>query len=313
MTGPFLSVVIPVLNEEEIIERSLVSLKRQTYRNFEVVLIDDGCTDNTIDIARNVGVNELSVVKGPGLGLAEALRIGVDASKGEIIVRQDADDFSLPARLERQVHFMQENPECVVVGTWAATFDEKGVRCGITRAPTKDSAIRLRLTLEVGFAHASVAIRRSALLACGNYQGPKESPYPEDFDLWSRLQHQGELANIPEILVGFTSRPDGVTRKNSLTIGEQAGAIAARNLASFLNETEEHDRMRRLLTRYYVPSGRLALRDCLKLWSWLAKARLRAGFWQARSGYRPINYIKPFAWSLNLHQVRRAAASFGSK
>lgn len=305
MNGPLVSVLVPVLNEERYIKRALLSLHNQTYRNFEVVLVDDGCTDGTIEIAQHLGLENLTVVKGPGLGLARALETGVNHAQGEIIFRQDADDFSLPKRLERQLAFLQSNPNCVAVGTWAAVFDEKGTRCATLKAPVRDGAIRLRLTLEVGFAHASMAMRKSAVIACGNYQGVAGRPYPEDFDLWSRLQFQGLLANIPEVLVGTVTRSSGITQSNRFEIGKHAGAIAARNMTSFVGEGAPSHRLVMLVSRFYVPGGRIAFADCVYIWKWLLEARYRAGIREGLGGYRAIHYLKPLAWALDLRRLRK--------
>lgn len=305
---PHVSVVIPVRNEANWIQRSLSSLADQSYGDFEVVLIDDGCTDNTIALAQGAGVPNLRVVRGPCLGLARALQLGVMEARGEIIVRQDADDFSFPDRIRRQVEYLAANPRCVVVGTWAAAYDEKGERLGIVKTPTRDAGIRLRLTLETSFVHVSVAVRRRALLACGGYTGQDGHAFPEDYDLWSRLQDEGTMANIPEVLVGITSRGAGITRSSWREIGQHAGRIAARNMASFTGADGFQKRLPSLLSRFYLPGERLRLLDAMYLEMVLLRARLRAGLFRGRGGYRMIYFLKPIVWCLRAGERGSAVA-----
>ena len=296
--SPLVSAIVPARNEELLIENSLKSLAGQTYQNLEIILVDDGSTDKTVEVAQSLAATNLRVVKGPGLGLARALAVGVAASRGEILIRQDADDFSLPIRVESQVKFLMENPSCVVVGTWAMIFDSEGKRVSAFRPPSRDSAIRLRLTLETGFAHPTVAMRKAALLNSGSYQGPHESPYPEDFDLWSRMQYEGELANIPEYLVRITSRPTGITRTAWVTIGQHASQIAARNLSTFVGDVGETGVESRLLIPYYVTGQSFSFRDLIRLEALLFRAWLRAGLVAGWRGYRIVNFLKPINWWL---------------
>lgn len=293
---PLVSVIVPARNEEVCIEAALLSLARQDYDNFEIILVDDGCEDLTIPIALSLGIPELRVIEGPQAGLARALAVGVEAARGEFIVRQDADDISYPTRLRKQVDFLLQNPDFVMVGTQAEMHDSVGSYMGVVKHPGRDSAIRLKLTLESAFVHPSVALRKSAVISVGGYQSPSSSPFPEDFDLWSRLLTQGRMGNLDDVLCGIGVRDTGITRSSARVIGEHAAVIAARNMRALSNSRLTVLEISKLLRNYYVRDRRITLREAWNIYSLLFRARAKSGLIRGRGGYNAIYFIKPLVW-----------------
>lgn len=198
---PLISVVMPVRNGESWLPECMESLIRQTVRDFEVIVVDDGSTDRTIEVL-NVWARQFDrfrVIQQKPVGVAVALNCGIEASSGQYIARMDADDIALPERFAKQVEFLNVRPHVGVVGSWFETF---GVgRSGLVKTPIGDDAIRARLLFGSPFAHPSVMLRRSALDGVSGPYSLKRGV--EDFDLWTRLSRSTKLDNIPKVLLRY--------------------------------------------------------------------------------------------------------------
>lgn len=200
---PLISVVLPALNAKRWIAEALESLRNQTFQDFEVLLIDDGSTDDTVAIAHGAGLESLRVMQGPRRGVGAARALGVASSSSMFIATQDADDISHPQRFEKQIAFMLSHPNCVVLGSKARLVDEQGGVVGIINVPEKNRSAAFTLNLKSPFVHTSVLMRRQAILRAGNYRAGPTKIFAEDYDLWTRIAQFGDLHNIQEPLVSY--------------------------------------------------------------------------------------------------------------
>lgn len=292
---PRVSVVIPVRNAERWIEHCLDSLVSQNYQGFETVLIDDGCTDRTVELAQSRGLARLRVVRGPQAGLAAALALGVHVAQGDIIIRLDADDISHPDRIARQVSYLEAHPECVALGSAAQVISEDGAVVGKIHPPESDTAIRLRMTTRSPFIHPSMALRTSAVLRAGNYRSSGDVVYAEDYDLWHRLAREGLLANLPDQLVQYRITSTGVSRAHWRTIAASAQDIAADSMESWLGMAlSRHER--ELVGMFHARSRRVSPDEALKLAAILIKARAKAGPHRLPRAMPVGDLIRPLAW-----------------
>ena len=299
------TVLLPVHNAEHWIGAATASLAKQTYSNFEVLLINDRTTDQSIAIAKEVAGSRLRVVDSNGPGVAAALATGVQRAETEFLIRMDADDIAHPRRIEKQVNFLTTHPDHVVVGTAAHLMNSQG-RLGRTiRHPTLHEAITLRMCLATPFIHPSVALRKSAVVEAGNYSAPGPSPYPEDFSLWSRLQWIGKLANLPDVLMGYRSTPGGVSSSSWKDLASHTGEIAARNLSQRLGSPEPTVEMVRLLSLYHDRTSRISLREVILLETWLLSAQLRVGLNPSRWGIPLSAFLRPVRWTTQPPQLNR--------
>ena len=296
--SPRVTVLVPVRNGQRWIRESLVSLATQTYRDFEILLIDDGCTDSSLEIAESMGIPELRVTKGPEQGLARALSQGVVESRGSLIARQDADDISEPNRLERQVRHLDEHPNCVAVGSWAREISESGTVTGILKAPVNDRAARVRALLFSPLIHPSVMMRRSVVLSVGNYQSPGTAPYAEDYDLWSRLLQVGVIHSLPETLIRYRQSAMGITTTGAKEIAESSSHIAAANLARSLGSFTPTVQDEMLLSGFYQRLRDVSISDSLTTVRRLIQARLTFGLRPATHGLPWRAYVAPLLWVL---------------
>jgi len=293
---PRVTVLMPVRNGERWIRESLLSLSVQTYRDFEILLVDDGCTDSTVELAQSMDIPQMRIIPGPQQGLAKALALGVVLSRGSFIARQDADDISEPNRLECQIRHLDEHPSCVAVGSWALEISESGTVTGILKAPVTDRAVRLRALLFSPLIHPSAVMRRATILSVGNYRSPGTKPYAEDFDLWSRLLQVGMVHNIPETLIRYRRSATGITATSTREIAESSAQIAAMNLARHLSPSTPTVQDEMILTGFYQRLRGVPIRDSLRLVRRMLQARLSFGLRPATYGLPWRTYVTPLLW-----------------
>lgn len=201
---PAVSVLMATYNNELFIDECLESIRRQTFDDFECIVVNDGSTDRTTDILRHHAAadSRIIVIEQENAGLTKSLNRAAGASRGEFLARIDADDVCLSKRLQRQVKFLKGNPDIDVVGTWIAVIDGKGQKIIDHVLPIKhDEIIRCGLS-EVPFSyiyHPTVLMRKSAFIKAGGYD--EYFRQAQDYDLWFRIARFGKLENIPEALV----------------------------------------------------------------------------------------------------------------
>jgi glycosyltransferase involved in cell wall biosynthesis len=195
-------VLLPVWNGEAFLEMAIDSMLRQTLSSFELIVIDDGSSDRSAAIAEGFASRDdrVRTLRRPHEGLAATLNAGIAAARGEYIARMDADDVSVPDRLQKQAAFLDAHPACVAVGTWISVIDEAGHPIGLKTYVTTHDEISAALLHGVSpMAHPTIVMRADALRAAGGYDARR---YPsEDLDLWFRLGEIGELANLGEALL----------------------------------------------------------------------------------------------------------------
>jgi len=207
---PRVSIILPVHNGEKTIKRSLSSLAAQTYRDFETVLVNNNCTDKTLEIANEFkDLANLRIVDCKPKGLVCALNTGIQKSDSPLIARQDDDDCWYPSKLEKQVKYLDDNPEVGVVGTQIRLLDESGNIEDIgtygkqVKYPTDDNNIKKMMLIgQNPLCHPSVVIRRDAILHVGGYCD--HFHLAEDLDLWVRMMPWTKFGNLNEVLVDYT-------------------------------------------------------------------------------------------------------------
>ena len=296
MNIPPVTVLLPVRNGERWIADSVRSLATQTYSSIEILLVDDGSTDRTVAIARDCAGSKLRVVQGDGRGVASALSLGVREASSEIVLRLDADDVAEPDRVRRQVEYLQSHPDCVLLGSDATLISAANQVVGEISHPRDHDAISLRMCVMTAFVHPSVAFRRSAVLEAGNYRGINNGAFAEDFDLWSRLESVGRLANLPEKLVRYRLSPGSITKVHWPALARSAGAIATSNLTRRLGLPAAPQEMQGLLTMFHLRGRRITLAEMLQLEAWLVRARMRFGPHRLQDGFTWDVYARPLSW-----------------
>jgi glycosyltransferase involved in cell wall biosynthesis len=206
MRTPRVTVLLPVRDGAPFLREALDSVLAQTLADFELLVVDDGSTDETPEILASVTDERLRVLRQARLGLVPALNRAVAEARAPLLARMDADDVSLPERLERQAAYFHARPSVALVVVGVETIGG-----GTTIVlPDDDSALRRRLLLRNPFAHGAVAVRAEAVARAGGYRADYGAN--EDYDLWRRIARDSELGAVPEILYRYREHPGAVTR-----------------------------------------------------------------------------------------------------
>ena len=230
---------MPAYNTAVFLGQALDSIFCQTYRDFEVVVVDDGSVDNTRAVLCRYGDARLRVLTHrTNRGLSRSLNDALDAARGEYIVRMDADDTSLPGRLHSQVAFLDAHPDVGVVGARVQPMDEAGRNRGEAQTvPLNSGHIRYLLPFTNCINHPTVAARREVLESCGGYD---PAAYPaDDYDLWLRVAERSDLANQDEVLVRYRQHGASVTTWWSSVGGglDAEESVAHRSVERLLGHT----------------------------------------------------------------------------
>ncbi|MCJ7575561.1 MAG: glycosyltransferase [Dehalococcoidia bacterium] len=217
---------MPVYNGEKYLEKAIESILTQTFRDFEFIIIDDGSTDDTSDILARYQQKDarIRVYHQKNQGLMASLNRGCQLAQGKYIARMDADDVSLPERLEQQVRFLDTRPDIGILGTWMEVIDKNGVTRYIVRVPTTPALIEWSLLFDSCMGHPSVMMRRDVIERLNFYSS--EATYAEDYDLWSRASLITHLANIPEALLRYRVWEGGLTSHRLLETRQYADIVS---------------------------------------------------------------------------------------
>lgn len=202
-----ISVVMPAYNASQFLAQAIDSVLAQTWRDFELLIINDGSTDNTLEISEAYAARDsrIRVYTHANMGIAPTLNRGISLAVNEWVFRMDADDLMRPNRMERQLSFIAEHPELAVASSLIRHIDSKNRVIGKAVSPlfTHEAVNKLVAANElIGFSHPAAALRKSAVLAVGGYR--QEFWPAEDIDLWNRLVEKGyKILVQPEYLLDY--------------------------------------------------------------------------------------------------------------
>lgn len=199
---PKITVLMAVYNGELYLRDTIDSILNQTFRDFEFLIINDGSTDSTKEIILSYSDPRITFVNNEvNLGLPKSLNNGLRIAQGEVIARQDADDVSEPDRLEKQLSFLERNPEIVLIGTWYKEIDESGNFIKDVALPCDTNEIRWDMLFYTPLMHTMFR-KESMLSGAGLYD--ESYRYAEDWELFSRAAANGvPVANVGEYLVSY--------------------------------------------------------------------------------------------------------------
>ena len=209
-TEPMITVLMPAYNAEHYIAEAIASVLQQTYANFELIIVNDGSTDGTRNVIRTFKDARIKLIEQTNKGVAAALNTGLEYARAPYIARFDADDVCYPERLEKQLGFLQNNPEYILVGSDAEYITENGdflfnFKC---IAHTHEEIID-KLYFYCPFLHPTVMYKKEAVRDAGGY--PQHAHNFEDYLLWTNIARQGKLYNMPQPLIKYRLNPTSVT------------------------------------------------------------------------------------------------------
>jgi glycosyltransferase involved in cell wall biosynthesis len=228
--SPLVSVIIPAYNAGKYIGEAIDSVLSQTYKNIEVIIINDASTDNTLDVIKNYRGKDKRIrifdnIKNMGIGMNRAR--GLELAKGEYICWQDADDISLPSRISHQVGFLIDHKDVGVVGGFIQFFNEKGD--GVVRRYEQfDVALRSKIFRYNPVAQPASMSRAEVYRQVGTYNS--DYVVCEDLEMLFRIGTKYKFANIQEIVLRYRQTNSSLTRSNLRRM--EKAAISIRKLYS---------------------------------------------------------------------------------
>lgn len=211
MDLPLVSVIVPVYNSEKYLKHAMESILSQSYKHIELIIIDDGSTDSSRQIIMSYSDPRVRLIENEeNKGIVYSRNRGIDEARGAYIANLDSDDIALPGRIEKQVNFLNANPDYGMCGTFFYKIDQERKRIESARYPTDNRNILTALILGNCFGTSSVMIR--AELA-REMKFREEYFIGEDYELWYRVSKRAKLANLPFYGVLYRIHGDNITLK----------------------------------------------------------------------------------------------------
>lgn len=227
---PKVTVLMAVYNGEKHLREAIESILGQTFRDFEFLIIDDGSTDSSREIIASCADPRIRLVRNEAnLGLTKSLNRGLKLAAGEYVARMDADDVSLPERLERQVKHLDEHPEVGVCGAQTQAFGD-GIRGWISHYYLDHDIIKAALLIGSAISHPTAVLRKAFLDKFG--LGYDEAAVcTQDYDLWVRCADRFKMANLPDVLLRYRRHAGQVTIQHERLQNDIARAVTGKLLA----------------------------------------------------------------------------------
>ena len=219
---PEISVLMPVYNCQPYIEESVNSILNQTFTDFEFIIIDDCSTDGTFEYLQSLTDPRIKLIrKTENTGYTISLNMGLDIAQGKYIARMDGDDISVHTRFEKQVAFMNANPEVVVCG---GAYEIIGSNHKIIHKSSNEDIV-LELISFCHFGHPTVFMRNITLKS-NNIKYDIDYEPAEDYKMWTILWEYGKLANLTDVLLYYRVHPNQTTSQRGQIQSEIAKNIS---------------------------------------------------------------------------------------
>lgn len=294
---PKVSVIMPAYNCVAYIQESVNSILTQTFRDFEFIIIDDCSTDGTLDYLKSITDPRVMLISKPlNTGYTVSLNKGLELAKGDYIVRMDADDISLPQRIEKQVAFMEANPAIICAGSSYKIIPGETL---ITARQSPDELL-LDLIISNPLAHPSVILRAETIKKHHITYDKRYEP-AEDYKMWTVLSKYGKLANLSEVLLHYRVHKKQVSVTSMAKQKKSAQAIAR----DYITQILEVDITNEAFYNYQMKTF-ADYQDYLSNESRLETALIQKGYTVPHDFFLPrrINYVtdsffpQQYSWKL---------------
>jgi len=207
------SVVMAVYNASQFLKPAINSILNQTLEEFEFIIVNDGSTDNSLELIRSYKDERIKIINQENTGVAKARNNGIMIAKTNYIAIQDSDDISNPLRLEKQFNFMVNNKKYIIVGSNAEIIDQDGNGIYFTKVQEKiDAGIKLDIS-NMPFVGPSIFFKKIPFQEVGGYPDYMENTF-EDLILINRLKLKGKMGNLTESLIQYRITATSLTQRN---------------------------------------------------------------------------------------------------
>ncbi|MDB5132558.1 MAG: epsE 1 [Mucilaginibacter sp.] len=207
------TVLLPFYNAGPYLKEAVQSIINQTFTDYTLLLINDGSTDKSEDIIKELNDARIWYIKhDTNVGLITTLNQALSLAQSKYIVRMDADDISAPERLEKQVLFMESNPDIDISGTW---FSEINTTKVISH-PVTNEECKVKLLKNTTLGHPTVILRRESIIQ-KNLSYDERALYAEDYKFWADATVSGlKIANIPQVLLHYRIHPEQISTAKAM-------------------------------------------------------------------------------------------------
>jgi len=237
------SLILSAFNAERYLNKSIESILNQTMPHFEFIIINDGSTDNSLEIIKHYKKDgRIKLINNKvNLGLTKSLNIGLKNSKGKYIARMDADDISMPYRLETEVNFLENNPEIALIGSYYYLIDENDKIIKEIKHPLEYEDIKWYLLFDNCFGHSTVMFRRELLNKVGYYS--EKYKYAQDYEYWVRISEKYKVKNLDKFLVKIRTHPQNITSLSSNNQLDFSLEVSKQQIKKYIkvNHISNHD------------------------------------------------------------------------
>ena len=224
--SPKISVILPAYNAEQYLRTAVDSILEQSFRDFELLVINDGSTDSTKEIILSYNDERIRYIENEkNLGLIDTLNKGILLSKGEYIARMDADDICHLSRFQMQIDFMEKNPEYIICSSSRKEFVHSISHFHLSVLPVDDVSIRIHSIFNTPFTHPAVMFR-SGIVKENNIFFEKDYKYAEDYQLWIKILQYGKGYNFKMPLLYYRDTPNSQTNIGAGQIEQRKRTIS---------------------------------------------------------------------------------------
>ena len=213
---------MPAFNRENLIAKSIESALAQTFSDFELIIIDDGSTDKTLEIAQKyIEDPRVNIVKNEkNMGIANTRNRAIKMAQGKYIAMLDSDDIWLDdKKIEKQLNFLETNPNYALLGGNIVHIDTSGNKIKTAEFPLTDSKIRQTILRRNPFAQSTILCRKEAMVQAGLYS--TRFSICDDYDLWLRIGRNWKFANTGEAMTGYRIHGGNITHTKRLTAARE--------------------------------------------------------------------------------------------
>ncbi len=286
---------MPAYNAAGTIREAIDSALAQTLSDLEVLVVDDGSTDETAEIVETHADPRVRLLRNPrNLGIPATRQRGAEEARGEYLAILDSDDIAHPRRFERQVAYLDAHPDCALVGTWARIVSADGRFRKVRRKPARSEALRARM-LFTNLVKDATAMTRTALVR--EYRFREDYPVCELTELWQRMSARYEVANIPEVLTSHREHEGSITERNPTLMRQMKIRLAGNQLRALgLGFSEDNLSRNFELSRPRLISPDRAFLDWAESWFVRLRAANRSSHLYPESAFQQA--LGEYWWKL---------------
>ncbi len=240
---PIVSAIMPVYNAEKYIGEAIESILKQTLDDWELIVVDDGSTDGSIEIIKSFHDNRITILRNQqNMGVSKSSNIGLQHSKGRYVTRMDADDISEKTRFEKQVGFLDKHPDYVLCACNVRTTDGSVFFI----LPEEDQLLKISLLYQNPFVHSSVLVRGNDVRDIAYNE---QYNVAEDYELWMNLSCKGKFASLPEILFQYRWHPENASHRAKEVMNDRHKELLLKQLSMIgIQPSEEEFSVHRYLS-----------------------------------------------------------------